>query len=90
VTLGSTGYFALRRSRYLSAAAASTSALLVVDAWFDCMTTPAGSRWQSFVFCFCAELPLAILCMWLSYHTEQIAAQRIRILQRRLRPSRRH
>jgi hypothetical protein len=33
--------------------------------------------------------PLAALCLWLSYHTEQVAAQRIRILQRQLRPSRR-
>jgi hypothetical protein len=90
VALGGTGYFALRRSRYLSAAAASTAALLVVDAWFDCMTTPTDSRWQSFVFCFCVELPLATVCMWLSYHTEQVAAHRIRLLQRQLRPFRRH
>jgi hypothetical protein len=89
VALGGTGYFALRRSRYLSAAAAATSSLLVVDAWFDCMTTPAGSRWESFVFCFCVELPLSVLCMWLSYHTEQLKARRIRILQRQLRPFRR-
>jgi hypothetical protein len=88
--LGSTGYFALRRSRYLSAAASSTAVLLVVDAWFDCMTTPADSRWQSFVFCFCVELPLATVCMWLSYHTEQLAAQRIRVLLHGLRPFRRH
>ena len=90
VGLGSSGYFALRRSRYLSAAAAATSALLVVDAWFDCMTTPASSRWESIAFCFLVELPLAALCLWLSYHTEQVAAQRIRILQRQLRPFRRH
>src|ERR1035437_9293559 len=92
VGLGSSGYFALRRSRYLSAAAAAaaTSALLVVDAWFDCMTTPGSSRWESIAFCFLVELPLAALCLWLSYHTEQVAAQRIRILQRQLRPFRRH
>lgn len=88
--LGSTAYFALRRSRYLSAASAATAALLVVDAWFDCMTTPAGSRWESLVFCFVVELPLAAVCLWLSYHTEQIAARRILILQRQLRPFRRH
>ena len=42
--LTSTAYFALRRSRYLSSAASATAALLVVDAWFDVMTTPAHQR----------------------------------------------
>jgi hypothetical protein len=83
--LASTAYFALRRSRYLSTAAGATAALLVVDAWFDCMTTPASQRWQSFVLCFLVELPLAGLCMWLSYHTHQIAERRILLLRRRRR-----
>ncbi len=83
--LASTAYFALRRSRYLSTAAGATAALLVVDAWFDCMTTPASQRWQSFVLCFLVELPLAGLCLWLSYHTHQIAERRILLLRRRRR-----
>ena len=82
--LAISAYFALRRSRYLSAAAAATAALLVVDAWFDCMTTPGSDRWQSIAFCFLVELPLAAVCLWLSYHTEQIGERRILILQRRL------
>ena len=60
-----------------------------MDAWFDCMTTPADERWQSFVLCGVVELPLAALCLWLSYHTHQIAERRIRLLLRqrlRLRP----
>ncbi len=40
--LASTGYFALRRSRYLTTAATATATLLVVDAWFDVMTSPPG------------------------------------------------
>jgi hypothetical protein len=82
--LASTGYLALRRSRYLSAAAAATAALLIVDAWFDCMTTPGSDRWQSIAFCFLVELPLAAVCLWLSYHTELVGERRILILQRRL------
>lgn len=82
--LAGSAYFALRRSRYLSAAAAATAAMLVVDAWFDCMTTPGSGRWQSIAFCFLVELPLAAVCLWLSYHTEQIGQRRILILQRRL------
>jgi hypothetical protein len=84
-SLAGTAYFALRRSRYLSTAAGATAALLVVDAWFDCMTTPAAQRWQSFVLCFLVELPLAGLCLWLSYHTHQIAERRILLLRRRRR-----
>jgi hypothetical protein len=78
--LAGSAYFALRRSRYLSAASAATAALLVVDAWFDCMTTPGSDRWQSIAFCFLVELPLAAVCLWLSYHTEQIGQRRILIL----------
>lgn len=84
-SLAGTAYFALRRSRYLSTAAGATAALLVVDAWFDCMTTPASQRWQSFVLCFLVELPLAGLCLWLSYHTHQIAERRVLLLRRRRR-----
>ncbi len=78
--LAGTAYFALRRSRYLSPMAAATAALLVVDAWFDCMTAPSDARWQSFGFCFIVELPLAMVCVWLSYHTEQMAQRRVLLL----------
>jgi hypothetical protein len=56
------------------------------------MTTPAHERWQSFLLCAVVELPLAALCLWLSYHTHQIAERRIRLLLRQrplLRPRRR-
>ena len=83
--LASTAYCALRRSRYLTTAASATATLLIVDAWFDCMTTPAGQRWQSFLLCALVELPLAAVCLWLSYHTHQIAGRRIRLLLRQRR-----
>jgi hypothetical protein len=84
--LASTAYFALRRSRYLSTAAAATATLLVVDAWFDCMTTPGRSRLESIAACLLVELPLAAVCLWLSYHTHQIAERRIVLLQRQRQP----
>ena len=87
--LAGTAYFALRRSRYLSTAAAAAATLLVVDAWFDVMTTPSGARWESIVLAAVVELPLASVCLWLSYHTHQVAARRIRLLMRGQRPSRR-
>lgn len=81
--LASTAYFALRRSRYLSTAAGGTAVLLIVDAWFDVMTTPSAQRPESIVLCLVVELPLAAVCLWLSYHTHQIAERRIVLLQRR-------
>lgn len=81
--LASTAYFALRRSRYLSTASTATATLLLVDAWFDCMTTPGDARVESITLCFIIELPLAAVCLWLSYHAHQIAERRIVLLQRR-------
>jgi hypothetical protein len=79
--LAGTAYFALRRSRYLANAATATAALLVVDAWFDVMTTPTNQRWQSILLAAAVELPLAAVCMWLSYHTEQVAKRRLTVLR---------
>ncbi len=81
--LASTAYFALRRSRYLSSAASATAALLVVDAWFDVMTTPGNQRWQSILLAVAVELPLATVCLWLSHHTEQLAERRLTLIRRR-------
>ena len=81
--LGSTAYFALRRSRYLSMAATATAVLLVVDAWFDLMTTPSAQIAQSIVLAAVVELPLAAVCIWLSLHTEELEERRIVLLLRR-------
>jgi hypothetical protein len=83
VALASTGYFALRRSRYLATAAAAAAALLVVDAWFDVMTTLPGQRAGPAVLAALVELPLASVCVWLSLHTQQLAEQRLVLLLRR-------
>ncbi len=81
--LATTAYFALRRSRYLSTAATATATLLVVDSWFDVMTTPAHQRLPSILLAIAVELPLAAVCLWLSHHTQQLAEHRIVLLQRR-------
>lgn len=80
VSLASTAYFALRRSRYLATAATATAVLLIVDAWFDVMTTPSNQVLQSIVLAILIELPLAAVCLWLSYHTQQLAERRIVLL----------
>jgi hypothetical protein len=80
--LASTGYFALRRSRYLSTAAVGSAVLLVADAWFDVVTTPGNERIESILLCLFVELPLAGLCLWLSHHTVQISERRAVLLKR--------
>jgi hypothetical protein len=81
--LGATGYFALRRSRYLAITAAAASALLIVDAWFDIMTSPRQQIPEALVLAAFVELPLAAVCAWLSYHTEHLAARGINLFPRR-------
>jgi hypothetical protein len=81
--LASTGYFALRRSRYLATAAAAAATLLVVDAWFDVMTTLPGQRLEPVALAVLVELPLASVCVWLSFHTQQLAERRLVLLLRR-------
>lgn len=85
IALAGTAFFALRRSMFLSTAASVTAALLVVDAWFDCLTAPAPQLPESIVLAFVVELPLAALCVWLSHHTVHIVERQI-ILMRRRRP----
>jgi len=81
--LAGTGYFALRRSRYLATAATAAATLLVVDAWFDLMTTLPRQRLEPIALAAGVELPLAAVCVWLSLHTQQLAERRLVLLLRR-------
>jgi hypothetical protein len=80
IGLATTAYFAMRRSLYLTVSASASATLLVVDAWFDIMTTPGDQVAQSIVLAAAVELPLAAVCLWLSLHTEHIAERRITLL----------
>jgi hypothetical protein len=72
--LAAAGYFALRRSRYLSTAATAAAVLLVVDAWFDVITTPTDGRLPSILLAAAPELPLASVCKWPSYHAAAVTS----------------
>ena len=82
LVLAGTGYFALRRSAYLAIAAAAAATMLVVDAWFDIMTSPRHEIPEAIALAALIELPLAGLCAWLSYHTEHLEEQRIVLMSR--------
>ncbi|HEY7264634.1 MAG TPA: hypothetical protein VH589_24520 [Trebonia sp.] len=80
VVLAATGIFALRRSLYLAMAATAAATLLVIDAWFDVMTSPGSQFLESLATAVLIELPLAVVCGWLAYHTEHLAEERIVLL----------
>jgi hypothetical protein len=76
-----TALSALRRSRQLTIAASATGALLLADAWFDVLTSPGG--WdlaEAIAMSVFAELPLATLCFWLAFHSQEVAEQRLVLL----------
>ena len=77
IALGTTGYFALRRSLSLAISAAAAATLLVVDAWFDVMTSPRHHLPEAIVLAVVIELPLAGVCAWLSYHTQHLVERAI-------------
>lgn len=85
VALASTGYFALRRSRYLTTAATAAGTMLIVDAWFDVLTSRRHDRLVAVIFAVAIELPLAAVCWWLSQQTQAIAEKRIALLLPRTR-----
>jgi hypothetical protein len=63
---------AWRGSAWLEAAAASAATLLVVDAWFDVLTASNGTELAiAIVEAVFVELPLALLCLWLTRGAER-------------------
>ena len=78
-----TALAAMRRSRFLGLVASATAALLVVDAWFDVVTSTAGAeRLTAGVMAVLVELPLAAVCCWLALHAADIAEKRLQLLLR--------
>lgn len=63
-----TGIYALvPRWRYrMRPHAAACAALLTIDAWFDCTTSPASQLPASIAMAVLVELPLAGICWWLA------------------------
>ena len=83
VLLALTGVAAVRRQRWLGAAAGASAALLAADAWFDVVTAPTpGERWVALAMAVVVEVPLAAVCAWLAVSGQDL-------VDRRLAPARR-
>ena len=62
--------------------------MLLCDAWFDVLSSRAGSeRLSATALAVMAELPAAVVCLMIARHVEEAAAraQRYALLARRLR-----
>jgi hypothetical protein len=67
IGLAATGWLALRRDRRIAFCAASTATVLVIDAWFDVCTAPAGQPLTFALMDMCVELGEAAACLALAW-----------------------
>src|SRR5947209_756789 len=86
VVLALTAHLAWRARPQVALAATAAATMLLVDAWFDVMTTPRGhGLLLSWTLAILVELPLAGTCLWIALHAETVIANRVVVLDRRAR-----
>ena len=79
VMLARTGWVAWRGHDYVQIPAVMTGTLLVVDAWFDVMTSHGRDQMLTALgSALLIELPLAALCFWIARHAERVRRGRLR------------
>ena len=75
VAFAATAWAALRGSTWLVPIAAATGTMLLCDAWFDVVTSRAGTDLlRAIVAAAVAELPLAALCAFIVFDSERFLA----------------
>jgi hypothetical protein len=85
-----TAVLAYRGQRHMVMTATATATALVVDAWFDVMTSPAGDELIAAVAtALFGELPLTALCLWIALQVDRVIARRLRQLAHRAERGRR-
>jgi len=80
LVLLATATAAWRGRQVVGLLAACAATMLVVDAWFDVMTSRGSDVPQAIVTAVLIELPLAAVCGWIALHVDQVVAQRLRLL----------
>ncbi len=77
-----TGWHAVRGHDHVELPAVACATLLVVDAWFDAMTSPTALRAaRAVALALLVELPLAGLCLWIAWHAETVRRERLRLFR---------
>jgi hypothetical protein len=83
-SFAATAWATFRGSQWLVPLAAVTGTMLVCDAWFDIVTSRAGSEmWEAVAEAALAELPLAALCGFIVYDAETFLAATVTRFRRR-------
>jgi hypothetical protein len=78
VALLRTGWVAWRGRDHVELPAVCAATLLVVDAWFDIVTASNRNAFSLAVFtALLVELPLAALCIWITYNAERVRRDRL-------------
>jgi hypothetical protein len=84
IVLAALGYCAIRRKPATELLAAVAATLLVVDAWFDVVTSEDLSAfWLALTTAIGAELPLAFICGWVAVNAERVRQRAYRRLRGR-------
>ena len=84
--LALTAYLAYRGRPWVALSSTAAATMLLVDAWFDVMTTPRGhGLLVSWLLAVVVEVPLAGICLWIALHAEMVIANRVVLLDRRVR-----
>lgn len=84
VVLAALAWVALKRHPATGPVAAVASTMLMVDAWFDVVTSSSQGQFVlALVLAVGAELPLAIICAWAAINAERIRARAYRRLHLR-------
>ncbi len=80
VVLAAAAYTAFRRPRWLPVWASSAATMLVVDAWFDIVTSRGVDRMEAVVMALLVELPVAVACIWLAGEVQALTEWRLQRL----------
>ena len=76
--LALSAYFAWRRNPYVTHTTSAAATFLVIDAWFDTVTSRAGSdRLLAIGLAVLVEIPLAGLCLYLARYGARVTAKAI-------------
>lgn len=78
--LGLTAFLAWRGRPKFVMAATATATMLIVDAWFDVLTSGRGVERDLALAMAVVEVLLAALCFWLAFHAAAVIGRRVRAL----------
>ena len=72
---GRTAFNLIRRSPRGAVTAAMTGTMLLIDAWFDVLTTHRGGQLASILMAVFAEIPCALICFYISRRITNVFEQ---------------